>query len=143
MKTERSAGVVIFYYNQDAHRPEYLILHYPGGHWDFAKGKMESGENLEQTATREVQEETGLDITMFPAFAQDLTYYFRSKGGELVHKTVTFFVGQADEKQVTLSHEHQDYTWLEIEKSVKQLTFHNAQELLRMAHNFVEDKIFG
>lgn len=43
-------------YNQ---KGEFLAI-YRNGVWDLPKGKMEKGEDFEQTALREVEEETGL-----------------------------------------------------------------------------------
>ena len=56
---EKSCGVVLF---REDPRREYLILHYPGGHLDFAKGHVEKGEERaeKRTALRELEEETGI-----------------------------------------------------------------------------------
>ena len=51
MPIEKSAGAVIFRKQNDAIL--YLLLHYEAGHWDLAKGHIEKGESLEETARRE------------------------------------------------------------------------------------------
>ena len=53
-----SAGVIVYRIKND--EIEYLLLHHIVGHWDFAKGKVEPGETIEQAALRELHEETGL-----------------------------------------------------------------------------------
>ena len=58
MIEETSAGIVL--YRQMKDQREYLLLHYPGGHFDFAKGHVEAGESEHETAYRELQEETGI-----------------------------------------------------------------------------------
>ena len=58
MIEEISAGVVIF--RRENSRILFLLLHYPSGHWDFVKGKIEKGETFHQTAIRETKEETGI-----------------------------------------------------------------------------------
>ena len=61
MIEETSAGIVIF--RKEESKKLFLLLHYPSGHWDFVKGKMEKGETTQQTAIRETKEETGITIS--------------------------------------------------------------------------------
>ena len=42
MIEEISAGIVLF--RRENEKIFFLLLHYPSGHWDFVKGKMENGE---------------------------------------------------------------------------------------------------
>ena len=51
MIEETSAGIVLFRRKEGERL--FLLLHYPTGHWDFVKGKMEKGESTHQTAVRE------------------------------------------------------------------------------------------
>ena len=49
-----------------------MLLHYEEGHWGCAKGHFEEDETAEQTARREIREETGLtDIRFIPGFKED------------------------------------------------------------------------
>ena len=41
MIEETSAGIVLF--RKEESKKLFLLLHYPSGHWDFVKGKMEKG----------------------------------------------------------------------------------------------------
>lgn len=45
-----------------------LLLIKRRGYWDLPKGKVDEGESLEQTAVREVQEETGLQAVTLGDF---------------------------------------------------------------------------
>ena len=59
----RAAGGVIF--RGELAEPEIVIVHRPRyDDWTFPKGKAESGETDEQTAHREVLEETGFDCEL-------------------------------------------------------------------------------
>ena len=45
--------------------PEYLVVHRPRyDDWSLPKGKVEAGESLEETARREVEEETGVQVEL-------------------------------------------------------------------------------
>ncbi len=53
----RAAGGIVVRGTGEA--AEVLLVHRPRGDWSFPKGKAESGERDEETALREVEEETG------------------------------------------------------------------------------------
>ena len=44
MIEETSAGIVLF--RREESKILFLLLHYPSGHWDFVKGKIEKNEIL-------------------------------------------------------------------------------------------------
>ena len=90
MIEETSSGVVLFRKEND--KILFLLLHYPSGHWDFVKGKMEEGETPHETAIRETQEETGItDVEFLDNFEEWIQYNFQYQG-ELVQKKVVFFL---------------------------------------------------
>jgi bis(5'-nucleosidyl)-tetraphosphatase len=140
MKKEYSAGVIVFYETQvdAAVERKYLILHYRKGHWDLPKGKLEDNETNLEAAVRELEEETGLTATLLPDFEQSLSYLFKDATGTLITKEVTFFIGKASTQEVTLSPEHTAYQWLSLKDALKQVTYSNAQQMLRMADQFIE-----
>lgn len=139
MKRQFSAGLVIFYENGE--KIQYLLLHYPGGHWGFPKGKIEQGEDKEQTALRELKEETGIETAeILPDFEAKIEYFFRVKN-ELYFKEVMFLIGRVDTQNITLSHEHQAYEWLDYEKAHERLTYQNSKDVLKHAHNFLKKEL--
>src|SRR5262245_12928592 len=105
-----SAGIVVFTIQKDG--VKYLLLHYPHGHWDFAKGKVEPGETQQETALRELKEETGLEAEIIPGFLEAFSYIYTEKDGQLATKKVSFFLGQTFSDEVALSYEHDGYAWL-------------------------------
>lgn len=137
MKKEQSAGIVVYRRDPQTGKYLYLLLHYIGGHWDLPKGKVEANESLEEAASREVREETGLIVSPIAGFSEAISYYYRGQGRELVDKNVTFFVGETDQEHVTLSTEHIDFAWLDVNSALKRLTYNNARHLLSMINQFV------
>ncbi|MGC2310031.1 MAG: NUDIX domain-containing protein [Candidatus Babeliaceae bacterium] len=136
MKQENSAGAVIFFENGN-NNLLYLILQYGMGHWGLAKGNIEKNETLDQTALREIQEETNLTITLEKGFEHGYEYFYKDKNGELIHKKVTFFVARASSREVTLSYEHLAYKWLPLTEALKQTTFANTRQLLQLADQWI------
>jgi len=130
---EKSCGAVIFRRNGEI---EYLLLHYDLGHWDYVKGLVETGEIERETAVRELQEETGLIARFVDGFREEINYVYRWQG-KTIAKTVIFFLAEAESGAVKLSYEHTGYVWLPYEKAMAQLTFDNAKNLLKKAHDFL------
>jgi len=128
MIEEISAGIVLF--RKENSKILFLLLHYPSGHWDFVKGKMEKGETTHQTAIRETLEETGItDIVFVDDFEEWIEYNFQFQG-ELVHKRVVFFLAETKTKEISISHEHLDYTWIDYQTAMEKTTFDNAKLIL-------------
>ena len=135
MGTEKSAGIVLF--RSDSNKNEFLLLNYPQGHWDFIKGKVEGNETMHETAQRETREETGIsNIEFIDGFEEWVEYDFKFKK-EDIHKKVIFFLAKTDEKNIHLSHEHNDYIWLEYIDALKKTTFENAKNVLSKANQFL------
>lgn len=145
MPREKSAGAIIYILKNG--EPHYLLLHYPSGHWEFAKGHIEEGENPEQAALREIQEETGIsDIKIIPGFKEHARYFFKKsydlvgeakKKAPWVFKLVTFYLAETKTEDVKISKEHQGFLWAPYDEAVKKLTFKNAKALLKKANDYV------
>ena len=135
MGKEKSCGAVVFKRHKEGIK--YLILHYGAGHWDFPKGKQETNEKEEQTASREIKEETGIeDVEFVDGFKESVNYFYK-RNSETIFKEVAFFLAEAKTEEVTISNEHMGYAWLSYENAYKKLTFNNAKELLRKANQFL------
>ena len=139
MIEETSAGIVLF--RKEKSKKLFLLLHYPSGHWDFVKGKMEEGESTHQTAIRETKEETGItDITFLENFEEWIEYNFQYQG-ELVNKKVVFFLAETKTKEVKISHEHQNYAWMDYNTSMEKTTFDNAKTVLTKAQTLLSNTL--
>lgn len=135
MPREISAGVILF---RRAPEPYYLLLHYGSGHWDFPKGHIESGEDAQQTARRELMEETGIsEICFVDGYKQTLRYFFRHKGIG-IFKTVIYFLAETAQSEVSLSHEHIGFDWLPYDLAMSRLTFKNSRDLLAKAQTHLQ-----
>lgn len=138
MAKEKSCGAVVF--RRQKNQIKYLVLHYTAGHWDFPKGNQEKNEKEEQTASREIREETGIeDIEFIDNFKETVNYYYKVEQ-ETIFKEVTFFLAQSATEEVKLSTEHIGYAWLSYENALKKLTFNTSKELLEKADKFLLGK---
>jgi 8-oxo-dGTP pyrophosphatase MutT (NUDIX family) len=116
---------------------KFLLLHYPSGHWDFIKGRIEKNEQLREAALREAREETGItDIQFIEGFEEKIQYSYQF-GGREVRKQVVFFLARTNTTKVSLSNEHLDYAWLGLDDALEKTTYQNAKDLLRKSKSLV------
>jgi len=135
MIEETSAGIVLF--RRENEKILFLLLHYPSGHWDFVKGKMENGEIPHETAIRETKEETGIsDVQFVEGFEEWIRYNFQFEG-QLVDKKVVFFLGETKTLNVEISHEHLNFTWMDYVTAMEKTTFDNAKTVLSKAYSLL------
>lgn len=135
MFDERSAGILLFCEKED--KKMFLLLHYPSGHWDFIKGRIEKGEQPKEAALREAREETGItDIEFIDGFEERIQYSYQF-GGREIRKQVIFFLAKTKNTDVKISDEHLSYTWLEFDAAFEKITYQNAKDLLKKSKNLV------
>ncbi len=96
--------------------------------WGFAKGHLESGEDLLRGALRECQEETGLRLgaaDLLPGFA-DAAHYRTPKG---VLKRVVMFLAASPAvvAEFRRSAEHDEHGWWEPEAALERLAHEEAK----------------
>lgn len=140
MKRETSAGAVIFKIIDG--QPYYLLLkaRFKSEYWEFPKGLIEVDENIEETAKREIKEETGLtNIDLIPDFKEKVTYYYK-RGKDLIYKEVVFFLAETKQEEVKISYEHVEYGWFTYEEARKRLK-RGMAELLDKVHSFILNNI--
>lgn len=122
---EESAGVIPVH--KDSR--EILLVHHLAGHWGFPKGHLKTGENARRAALRELKEETGLAKVILEGKPIVEKYSF-GKNGVQIEKTVSYFVGMVDTKNVTMERkELQGVAWLPYTQALERLTF--SKDVLR------------
>lgn len=136
---EKSAGAVVYYLPDDLATPQFLLLHYTAGHWDFPKGNIERGETERDAAVREIREETGIsDVQFLEGFRMTIDYRYKH-GGRLVLKEVALFLCRTRTTGIVLSHEHKGYAWKNFDDAMIQLTYKNAKTVLEAALQYLHN----
>ena len=107
------------------------------GQWCQIAGHIEDREPAWQTALREAREETGLRLLSLWS-ANTCEHFYEAHRNRLT--LVPVFIGwTADDAQVVLNHEHDDYRWVSFAEAATLLPFPGQRELLGwIQRHFIE-----
>jgi len=124
---ERSFGIIPLRLVEN--KWETLLVKHQKGHWAFPKGHPEPNESPQDTASRELKEETGLQVTQFFPLDSLKEFYIFKREGTLVEKHVTYFLAEV-EGEVTLQIEElEDFRWISLQEAAKLATFPETKNL--------------
>ena len=107
------------------------------------KGLVDPGEKPEQTALREVQEETGITATLVGKLTDIKYVYVRAWGDrERVFKIVSFFLlrydsGRIDEISPAMRVEVHRALWLPLEEAAAKLAYGGERQVVRQAQQYL------
>lgn len=124
--------------------PHFLLIRDPYENWGLPKGHMEHGESVEETAKREVREETGIDALDVKEPLGTIDWFFRD-GPDLIHKYCHFFLMETGTARTVPQVEEgiTDCVWLPLEEALQTLTYDNARTVLQMAGDRVRNASQG
>ena len=132
---DKSCGAVV-YFMKDG-EPLYLLIKNRSQNMGFPKGHVERGENEQQTALREVKEETNLFVTLENGFREYYSYtinFCRKK------QAVYFLAKASDGKIIVPKNEILSYSVVSYKDAVRLLSHNNERMVLRNAHEYIKNK---
>jgi 8-oxo-dGTP pyrophosphatase MutT (NUDIX family) len=157
-KQETSAGGVV--YRKVADGYEFLLGKHSGYHkWVLPKGMVEAGEELIETAEREVLEEVGVKVETQREPLKSIAYTYIADLGEVkaqnphteptirrvvryqeagggsvtIHKTVTYFLMKCLDDSGVTGWEMQERKWVSYSEGLELLAFESEREVLKEA----------
>ena len=136
MNYEKSCGAVVFTIQNQ--KIWYVMVQSKEGHYGFPKGHMEHEETENETALREVFEETGLIPTIIDGFKRYDEYVLPTKKGVL--KQVVYFLAKYDNQEITAQEEElSDIILMQYEDAIHVLEFDSLKGILRAADDFIKN----
>ena len=107
--------------------------------WSLPKGHVEPGEKFEETAVREVLEETGVEAEIIEQLA-DISYWFyssRLKHAKIVHFYLMRYKGGALVPQAS---EVDEVAWVPLSEMSKRMTHLNERRLVGLVEKIAQEK---
>jgi 8-oxo-dGTP pyrophosphatase MutT (NUDIX family) len=109
----------------------------PSGVWALPKGNLDPGEKPEETALREVWEETGVRGTLVEKLG-DVKYTYTRRGGVRVFKIVSFYLltagrGRLGEIEERMKIEVAEAKWLPLDEAPRLLAYGGEREMVKKA----------
>ncbi len=108
------------------------------------KGLVDPGEKPEQTALREVREETGISGTILTKLTDIKYVYVRSWGDkQRVFKIVSFYLlryesGTIDDVTPEMRIEVKQALWIPLEGADRKLAYRGERDVIRLARKYLE-----
>lgn len=100
-----------------------------GDHWGFPKGHAEKGESPQETAERELYEETGMKVIRYLPEPYLTETYQITRGPHLVEKTVYFYFAEVTTFYALQKEELIEGKWLPLKDLLSYVTFPEEKEL--------------
>lgn len=129
---EKTSGAVMF--TRENGVLMILLTESFKGHIGFPKGHVEYGESEEQTAIREVLEETGLNAELIDGFRAE--YTFRTLDNST--KTSVFFASEFKNEPVLQAEEVKNHWLLPFDEAMHKLNWESDREILRLFGEFLQ-----
>ena len=134
MKVEESCGAVVF--TCVGGEVRYVLVRSLEGIYGFPKGHCEPGETPEETALREIREETGLQVTLLPGFRAQDEHPIPQKPGTL--KRITYFLATYADQTITPQQEELSGVGLyAYDEALRLFQFESSRRILAEAHEFL------
>lgn len=130
---EYTAGGVVYRHKDGT--TQILMIQDKLGRWSIPKGHVEEGESLEQTAEREIGEETGLTQLRVIEKLDKLHFFYR-KDGKLIFMTTFVFLiealGDTDAVIPESSEGIADAKWFDADKAVELIEYKETRKLFTL-----------
>lgn len=138
MQYEYSYGIIPLQKNAEGQWC-VLIVQHQEGHWAFPKGHAEENESPQETAVRELKEETSLNVIAFLSPLPLEEHYKIVRKGESILKTVVYYLAEVEGKISLQTKEIRQSAWVLLDDASSHVTFSEA----KMLCNLIKGQLSG
>lgn len=145
MADEKSCGAIVFTHENGIRK--YVIIRETGiyqGYCGFPKGHMEAGETEQDTAIREVKEETGLDVELLDGFRQVDEHFLAREGRPNDKKTNVYFLAEYHDQELKAQgSEVSEIVLMDYRDALESLQYNELKRELTEAESFINSRLSG
>ncbi|MBO6127237.1 MAG: NUDIX domain-containing protein [Clostridia bacterium] len=135
MKYVKVCGAVVF--TKKDNEILYVIVKSKKGVWGFPKGHNEPNESEEQTAIREIKEETNLDVKIIKGFR--VTGEYKVPDEKDTIKNLVLFIAEYKNQSITFQKEElQDAKLMNFNEATNSFKYENLKKFLKKADEFIK-----
>lgn len=109
----------------------FLVQLKSGKHYGFPKGRSDPGENPIDAATRELKEETNLDVVKLLQNEALIEEYQIQKDSETISKKVYYFIAEVGGKVNLEIAEIIEGRWVDIKEASDIITYNPSKEIAK------------
>jgi len=118
-----------------------LIAKQEGRNWALPRGRVEGMETPEETAVREVREETGFQAKVLEKLDEVHFHFYSRDDDMLIHRMVHFYLMRAEGgAPAPLDEEVDAAKWYPIKAAIHALKYENEKEVVRKARQILKKK---
>jgi 8-oxo-dGTP pyrophosphatase MutT (NUDIX family) len=139
---EFTAGGVVWRKNATSGGIDILMIQDRMSRWTIPKGHVEPGERLEQTALREVEEETGLTDMKLGEHLDKLHFFYRKEGKLIFMTTHVYLIealGDTDAIVPENSEGIVDVKWFSRDEALKLIEYKDTEKLFRIGLSKIKE----
>jgi N utilization substance protein B len=140
-KRELLAGAVVYAYTEN-NKVSIALVHDVFGYWTLPKGKIESGEDEQAAATREIGEEIAISMAIEDKLGENEYIANKPEKGKVV-KHVTYYLAKAEYKPLTLEQKGglDDAKWFPLDEVRGLRIYDDIKPLIEKAKAILAEKV--
>jgi ADP-ribose pyrophosphatase YjhB (NUDIX family) len=131
---EYSAGGVVYRFVDE--NIQILMIQDPLGRWSIPKGHVEEGETIEQTAVREIGEETGLMEVRLGEKLDKINFFYRKEGNLIFMTTYVFLMEALGDTDALVQGDSDGIVatkWFDSSEALKLIEYKDTERLFQLA----------
>lgn len=136
MKHVKVCGAIVF--TKKDNNILYVIVKSKEGIYGFPKGHAEPNESEEQTAVREIKEETNLDVKIINGFRVTCEYEVPDEK-DTIKNLVLFLAEYNNNQSISFQKEElQDAKLMNFDEAIQSFKYENLKNFLKKADDFIK-----
>ncbi len=133
LRIMKSAGGVVFRKIDNSIEVALIYLK-KGNVFSLPKGTIDNDETPEETALREVKEETGINGRIIEKIGETSYWFYLAEENAKCKKTVHYFLMEYESGDISKHNWEVDKVyWMPIDEAIKKITFRSDREILLKA----------